>query len=66
MALGVISLTAHNRFIEFGEKMQELLATKSGQELHRSVDALMCEALRAEGYGDGVDLFVKAVEGYHE
>jgi hypothetical protein len=34
--------------------------------LHQAVDALMCEAMRAEGYGEGVDLFTQAVEGYHQ
>jgi hypothetical protein len=51
---------------EFTTRMRDLIATLVGAELHRAVDALMCEAMRAEGYGDGVDLFVRAVEGYHQ
>ena len=51
---------------EFTEGMKELVETLKGPELHRAVDALMCKAMRAEGYGEGVDLFLQAVEGYHQ
>ncbi len=50
----------------FAERMRVLIKTLAGPELHRAVDALMCEAMRAEGYGEGVDLFMHAVEGYHQ
>lgn len=50
----------------FADKMRRLIETLDGPELHRAVDALMCEAMRAEGYGEGVDLFMRAVEGYHQ
>jgi hypothetical protein len=46
--------------------MEALLDSLQGQALHRAVDALMCEAMRSLGYGEGVALFEKAVEGYHQ
>lgn len=47
-------------------EMQRLCATLSGHELHRAVDALMCNLMRQQGYGGAVDVFLQTVEGYHQ
>ena len=48
------------------DEMRELVATLSGHELHRAVDALMCRLMREAGHGEAVDVFLKTVEGYHQ
>ncbi len=50
---------------EFYCKMQELIRNLQGPDLHQAVDQLMCEVMRNQGYGEGVDAFIRAVEGYH-
>jgi hypothetical protein len=47
-------------------QMAELCRTLSGQELHRAVDALMCDLMRQQGYGSAVEIFLQTVEGYHQ
>lgn len=47
-------------------QMAELCRTLTGHELHRAVDALMCDLMRQQGFGSVVDIFLKAVEGYHQ
>jgi len=48
------------------DAMRELVATKSGHELHRAVDELMCDLMRAAGFNEAVEIFLEAVAGYHD
>jgi hypothetical protein len=48
------------------DEMRHLVATLSGHELHRAVDELMCRLMREAGHGEAVDVFLHAVEGYHQ
>ena len=47
-------------------EMRRLCDTLTGHELHRAVDALMCDLMRQQGYGEAVDVFLQAVQGYHQ
>lgn len=47
-------------------EMRRLCATLTGHELHRAVDALMCDLMRQQGYGSAVEIFLQTVEGYHQ
>ena len=47
-------------------EIRRLCETLSGHELHRAVDALMCDLMRQHGYGEAVDVFLRIVEGYHQ
>lgn len=47
-------------------QMAELCRTLTGHELHRAVDALMCDLMRQQGYGSAVEIFLQTVEGYHQ
>ena len=53
------------RLEEATAEMQRLCDTLTGHELHRAVDALMCDLMRQQGYGEAVDIFLRTVEGYH-
>lgn len=50
----------------FTQEIRRLVETLKGPALHRAVDTLMCRAMREEGYGEGVEIFMQAVEGYHD
>ena len=54
------------RLEEATAEMQRLCDTLTGHELHRAVDALMCDLMRQQGYGEVVDIFLRTVEGYHQ
>lgn len=47
------------------EAVRELAATKSGHELHRAVDALFCDTMRALGYNEAADVFLEAIGEAH-
>ena len=48
------------------DAMAELCRTLTGHELHRAVDALMCQLMRDAGHDEAVTLFLQIVEGYHK
>ena len=47
------------------DDMRALCAVYSGHRLHQEADRLMCDLMRAAGYGDAVDVFLEAVGDYH-
>jgi len=47
------------------DDMRALCAAYSGHRLHQEADRLMCDLMRAAGYGDAVDVFLGAIGEYH-
>lgn len=50
----------------FAAECERLANTMSGDPLHKAMDCLSNDILRSLGFGEGVEIFCKAVAGCHE
>jgi len=50
---------------EFADECRRLTETLTGDPLHKAMDRLSNELLCNLGFGEGVAVFIKAVQGYH-
>ncbi len=48
------------------EAMREIVAAKTGHEMHRAADELMCDLMRVAGFNEAVEIFLEAVGDYHD
>lgn len=51
---------------QFAIRCRDITRTKKGHAAHLALDLLTNDVLRMLGYGDGVDIFEKAVAHWHQ
>lgn len=51
---------------EFASRCRQIVATKRGHEAHRALDLLTNEVLGQLGFGEGIQIFERAVARWHE
>ncbi len=50
----------------FAAECKKLTVELTGDALHKAMDQLCCDVLASLGFGEGVTLFLAAVNGQHE
>lgn len=50
---------------EFADACRSIVEHHSGHEAHRHLDLITSELLVSLGYGDGIAVFCRAVQGWH-
>jgi hypothetical protein len=51
---------------EFADRARAIVETMRGHAAHRAIDLLTNDVLRGLGYGEGVEIFERAVGHWHD
>jgi hypothetical protein len=49
----------------FADRCREIVETSRGHEAHRALDLLTNDVLRSLGFGEGINIFERAVDHWH-